>query len=282
MSSFLSTTTVARFTAIAIIAFTLPNTAYPGARAFEGIDDLAGYQMVAKAFVGLNPVNGDGSGFVIKTGNPGGNITSPDWPTGIPDSKTGRNNLCTCDCKAGPDGVGCVGWGGIAFRYSSMLWKDPKGSGMWEGQMQANQNGVLNFIGTDIREYPGGEVIYNVACTDNECAGILSGVFRQSNKAVSCAAGIEDKVEGEKDLANEVEDSTTCWARCQNAPAYGEWVDYCEKDAEDPTLGFRGRLDSTSSMSFLTSESNSIPSVASTLRVIWGGNAMLCLMLFYF
>ena len=55
-------------------------------------------------FVGINPVAGDGSGFVYRDfsvssmkGEKFGNA---------PDSRSGRNNLCTCECKPHDYGVG--------------------------------------------------------------------------------------------------------------------------------------------------------------------------------
>lgn len=202
-----------------------------------GIDDLSGYEEVAKAFVGLNPIIGVGSGFIIAGDN---DIKSEGYPIEAPDSDGVRRNLCTCDCAAGSDGVGCVGWGGIAFRYSSLLWKDPL-NGAWTGQIEAYQavlrdaNSViverLNFVGSDTRLSPGGHAIYNVACTDSLCDGRISGVFRQSNGPVSCAAGIEDKEAAKGD-------GTTCFERCANAEAYGEWLDHC--NAETPNSGFSG------------------------------------------
>ena len=61
--------------------------------------------------------------------------------------------------QPGSDGIGCVGQGGIACKYSLLLWIDPRGSGAWEGQIQAYQNiGTqtdpkdLNFLGSDVNE----------------------------------------------------------------------------------------------------------------------------------
>jgi hypothetical protein len=71
----------------------------------SGVNDLLFYQTVAPAFVGLNPVSGNGSGFLIR------DLKNSTFGT-APSSNTGRNHLCTCDCKPGADGVGCVGWGG--------------------------------------------------------------------------------------------------------------------------------------------------------------------------
>lgn len=196
-----------------------------------GVDDQQGYARVAKMYVGINPKLGEGSGFVIR------NITSTDYPgnVGSLSSNKGRNNLCTCDCEAGPDGIGCVGWGGIAFRYNSLLWMDPYDATRWTGQMQAFQmagDGTeLNFIGTDTRLYPGGPAIYNVACTDGDCGGLISGTFRQANSKVSCAAGIADEA---------LDDGTTCFQRCKNVDAYTNWLAYCKAGMEDESLGFVG------------------------------------------
>lgn len=157
-------------------------------------------------------------------------------------TNTGRNDLCTCDCVAGPDGIGCVGWGGIAFRYSSMLSIDPKDDRdlgnaniVWSGQIQAFQpagTNKLNFIGTDTRYGVGGPAIYSVACTDSMCDGLISGTFRQSNDRVSCDAGLVDTSTG---------GAASCAVRCGNSDgAYMDWLDYCAADEEDTTLGFSG------------------------------------------
>lgn len=192
-----------------------------------GINDLAGYEEVTRKFVGLNPKLGAGSGFIV------GDITAAVFPVANPASGGPRVDLCTCDCVAGDDGVGCVGWGGVAFRYSSALWKDPL-NGVWTGQIQAYQkvdNGELNFLGTDTRLSPGGAAIYNVACTDSLCDGLFSGVFRQSNGPVSCVEGLADK---------EANESYGCFERCGNADTYLEWLDYCDAEDEDKSLGFSG------------------------------------------
>lgn len=194
-----------------------------------GINDKDRYEKAAKKFVGLNPKLGTGSGFVI------GDVTNDKWPTENPDSGGPRVNLCTCDCVAGDDGVGCVGWGGVAFRYSSLLWQDPL-TKAWTGQIQAyqltsNPTDELNFIGTDTRVSPGGAAIYNVACTDSMCQSRFSGVFRQANGPVSCCEG----------LADEASNATnSCSVRCGNAPTYTAWLDYCKAEKEDKSLGFSG------------------------------------------
>lgn len=200
-----------------------------------GIDDFEGYNEVANAFVGLNPKLGSGSGFIIGGAN---HITSDTFPVEIPSSGGSRVNLCTCDCEASDDGVGCVGWGGVAFRYSSLLWKDPI-TEAWTGQIQAyqgvtNPTDELNFIGTDTRVSPGGYAIYNVACTDSMCDGRFSGAFRQSNGPVSCSAGQADRA-SESGM-----DPSSCFVRCGNAPTYTAWLDYCDAGSEDASLGFSG------------------------------------------
>ncbi|KAL7525288.1 hypothetical protein ACHAXR_000936, partial [Thalassiosira sp. AJA248-18] len=169
------------------------------------------------------------SGFIV------GDIAADVFPLNNPGSGGPRVDLCTCDCVAGDDGVGCVGWGGVAFRYSSALWQEPL-SGAWTGQIQAyqavgNPFQELNFLGTDTRVSPGGTAIYNVACTDSLCDGRFSGVFRQSNGPVSCAAGLEDR---------DTNAPNGCYKRCGNAETYEAWLDYCEADEENTDSGFSG------------------------------------------
>eukprot|EP00560_Eucampia_antarctica_P007998 CAMPEP_0197831744 /NCGR_PEP_ID=MMETSP1437-20131217/11878_1 /TAXON_ID=49252 ORGANISM="Eucampia antarctica, Strain CCMP1452" /NCGR_SAMPLE_ID=MMETSP1437 /ASSEMBLY_ACC=CAM_ASM_001096 /LENGTH=201 /DNA_ID=CAMNT_0043434793 /DNA_START=208 /DNA_END=813 /DNA_ORIENTATION=+ len=193
-----------------------------------GINDLAGYNKVANAFVGLNPKVGSGSGFVMK----GDNDIKGNTFGNMPESGGPRVDLCTCNCKAGDDGVGCAGWGGVAFKYSSLLWIDPS-NGRWTGQIQAFQNvgDGLNFIGTDTRLYPGGPAIYNVACTSQDCSGEFSGVFRQANSEISCSAGIADKDAGAEN---------GCSKRCASIDTYTQWIGYCMADKENTSLGFSG------------------------------------------
>mmetsp|Transcript_13708 Transcript_13708/g.29780 ORF Transcript_13708/g.29780 Transcript_13708/m.29780 type:complete len:222 (+) Transcript_13708:185-850(+) len=196
-----------------------------------GVNNIVGYAEVARKFVGLNPKNGDGSGFILRGENA---ITNTHFPLFNPETGGPRVDLCTCDCVAGHDGVGCVGWGGVAFTYSSLFWMDPVVQNKWSGQIQAFQKvdaGDLNFLGGDTALYPGGPRIYNVACTDQSCASLFSGVFRQANSAVSCQAGLEDK---------DANESNGCYQRCGNAETYTEWLAYCEADVEDTTLGFSG------------------------------------------
>lgn len=240
--------TTAAFFVLAIASATAANQGQGNAgkvlqaEDLSGIDDVTGYAAVAKKFVGLNEKFGEGSGFVINAGNTGDIKSDPFPSVDMLNSNTGRNNLCTCDCVAGPDGIGCVGWGGIAFRYSSMLSIDPaenrdldNANIVWSGQIQAFQptpSNKLNFIGTDTRYGVGGPAIYSVACTDSMCDGIISGTFRQSNDRVSCEAGLADR--------DGMGGAASCAVRCGNSGAYEDWLDYCEADDEDTTLGFSG------------------------------------------
>ena len=199
-----------------------------GGALIPGVDDLAGYEADASAFIGLNPKLGNGSGFLLKDNN---DITGEKFGN-APESGGPRVDLCTCDCKAGPDGVGCVGWGGVAFKYSSLLWKNPHNR-QWEGQIQAYQEvgAGLNFVGSDTRIYPGGPVIYNVVCTSQDCSSEFSGVFRQANSEVSCEAGLADKLSS---------NLNGCSTRCSNSDTYSAWLLYCAADTEDKSLGFSG------------------------------------------
>lgn len=195
----------------------------------KGMNHLSRYDYVATRFVGLNPKDGEGSGFL------GNDITATPFPQdGKLTSNTGRNDLCTCDCTASPDGVGCAGWGGIRFRYTSLLWVDPFNKSAWTGRMQAYQvisGGSLNFIGSDVRLSPGGPAVYDVACTSQMCADAgISGVFRQSNTAVSCVAA----------LAEDSSLDTSCAKRCEDSAVYAEWLAYCAAEKEDKSLGFSG------------------------------------------
>ena len=195
-----------------------------------GTFDLEYYTSVAKAFVGLNPVSGDGSGFIYRdmTDTSFGNVPSPGG---------GRNNLCTCACEPTDSGVGCAGHAGINFRYGSLLWTDPI-TGAWMGQMQALQNigndtdpVNLNFLGTDTRLFPGGPAVYNVACTHQSCSDQFAGVFRQPNGVVSCIAGLKEQAE----------DTTSCLTRCGGSGVYTDWLEYCSKDTDtSKETGFRG------------------------------------------
>lgn len=74
-------------------------------------------------------------------------------------------------------------------------------------------------------------MVYNVACTTQECNQKFSGVFRQGYSAVSCQAGIADK---------STSGPNSCLTRCDNANTYFQWLDYCEAPEEDLSLGFSG------------------------------------------
>ena len=76
-------------------------------------------------------------------------------------------------------------------------------------------------------------MVYNVACTTQDCNQIFSGVFRQGYTAVSCKAGVADRD------AAAIGDKS-CATRCGNAPTYTEWLAYCEAPVEDLSLGFSG------------------------------------------
>jgi hypothetical protein len=173
---------------------------------------------------------GVGSGFFIE------DITDGDSFGTIPASGGARVDMCTCDCKAGADGVACTGYAGVDFRYSSLLWIKPLSDGLdWTGQMQAYQlagETELNFMGKDTRIYPGGPVFHIVACTNQDCNDEFSGVFRQANGPVSCLAGIDDDEVTQEDNG--------CAARCSNSETYIEWLEYCKADNEDKESGFRG------------------------------------------
>jgi hypothetical protein len=198
-----------------------------------GVLDLDYYTGVAKSFVGVNPISGDGSGFIYRT-------MDAETFGDVPSSGGGRNNLCTCACEPSDSGVGCAGHAGINFRYGSLLWTDPI-TGAWTGQMQALQNvGTatepvnLNFLGTDTRLFPGGPAVYNVACTQLGCSDLFAGVFRQYNDLVSCEAGLAEELVSPAD-------PTSCFVRCGDNGIYTDWLDYCKEatDTSDIT-GFRG------------------------------------------
>lgn len=206
------------------------------------------YAKVAKKFVGINPINGLGSGFALKDKD-GYGVRSAEFGN-MKESGGPRVNMCTCDCVAGDDGVGCVGTAGVNFRYSNLLWVDPIDGKTWRGQQQGFQlvsdNGTdkeLNYMGDDTRLFPGGPVIYNVACTSGACNGFFSGVFRQANHAVSCKTGIEDKKTYDGAMTEEADKQKTCYHRCTNSDTYKEWLQYCEADTEDTAKGFFGYWD---------------------------------------
>jgi len=187
---------------------------------------------MGNAFVGLNPVSGEGSGFIYRDSSSSSMIA--DNFGNQPDSGAGRNNLCTCECKPSASGVGCAGHAGINLQYGSLLWTDPL-TGAWTGRMQGLQivggPTELNFIGTDTRTSPGGAAVYQLTCTQQECGGLFAGNFRQLNGAVSCAAG----------LAEDPTDMTTCAYRCGDQGVYQDWLAYCagSSDTSDET-GFTG------------------------------------------
>jgi len=201
-----------------------------------GVLDLDYYTSVAKSFVGLNPISGNGSGFIYRETTDTAMDNAASFGN-VPPSGGGRNNLCTCACEPSDSGVGCAGHAGINFRYGSLLWTDPI-TGAWTGQMQALQNigsatdpVNLNFLGTDTRMFPGGPAVYNVACTQLGCSDQFAGVFRQYNGLVSCNAG----------LAEQVEDNSSCLVRCGDSGIYKQWLAYCSEDTDtSEETGFRG------------------------------------------
>ena len=130
-------TAIINISSTLVYAKTSKSAKTEAAKKISGVDDLEGYAMVAKKFIGVNPKNGDGSGFILRADN---DIKGDVFPDATIVSNTGRNNMCTCDCVPGPDGIGCVGWAGIAFRYGSLLWKNPFEPSSWQGQMQAYQD----------------------------------------------------------------------------------------------------------------------------------------------
>jgi hypothetical protein len=146
-----------------------------------GINQMELYNRVSKAFVGLSPKLGDGSGFIIRDIK---NVTSFG---NAPDSGGPRVDLCTCNCKAGDNRVGCTGTGGVNFRYSSLLWMDPF-DGRWTGQMQAFQAAAvdLHFLGSDTRLYPL-SIMWHVL---SRIAMMLSQVF-SARPTAPCLAMLE-------------------------------------------------------------------------------------------
>jgi hypothetical protein len=200
-----------------------------------GVLDIDYYTSVAKSFVGLNPISGNGSGFIYRESTATAMDNAASFGN-VPSSGGGRNNLCTCACEPSDSGVGCAGHAGINFRYGSLLWTDPI-TGAWTGQMQALQNVGnatdpvnLNFLGTDTRMFPGGPAVYNVACTQLGCSDQFAGVFRQYNDHVSCEAGLA-----------EAPLSSSCNIRCGDSGDYKEWLAYCSGDTDTSVeTGFRG------------------------------------------
>lgn len=218
------------------------------------MDDLTYYEGFAKQFVGLNPRKGHGSGFFFKK-DAFINETYGTAPSsnGLP-NKT-RTDLCTCDCKASAGGVGCVGYGGIAFRYISILASPGKEcSGAWSGQMAAQDCGAaqggrcnttegsgqtyFQFMGTDKRESPGGAVVYDVATTLALTGDEISGDFRQPNDPISCAAGLKDRVEYN---AGRQTKAYSCFYKCGEEGIYSQWLEYCAAPTDtSAATGFRG------------------------------------------
>ena len=80
----------------------------------------------------------------------------------------------------------------------------------------------------------GGHMVFNVACTTQDCNQKFSGVFRQGFTAVSCEAGLADSKAGLRGAGD------TCATRCAKADTYTEWLTYCEALVEDASLGFSG------------------------------------------
>jgi len=201
----------------------------------RGVIDLDRYSDVANKFVGLNPVSGEGSGFIFSESS-GTSMKGEEGFGDVPESGGGRNNLCTCQCKPSDAGIGCAGHAGINFRYSSLLWVDPF-TNRWTGQMQALQavtDGELNFLGTDTRLSPGGAAVYNVACTQQDCGDLFAGVFRQYNSRVSCKAA----------LAEDEDDTSSCLVRCGDSGVYKEWLEYCRGNTDNSReTGFSGYND---------------------------------------
>jgi len=197
----------------------------------KGVIELDYYKRRANRFVGLNPVSGNGSGFISRESS-GTSMKGPTFGD-VPESGGGRNNLCTCECKPSDSGIGCAGHAGINFRYSSLLWIDPF-TERWTGQMQALQTvtgGELNFYGTDTRFSPGGPAVYNVACTQKDCGDLFAGVFRQYNDRVSCKAALKE----------DENDTSSCLVRCGESGVYKEWLEYCKaKKDKSRETGFSG------------------------------------------
>lgn len=224
------------------------------------MDDVTYYEGFVKQFVGLNPRKGFGSGFFHSKNNSDGvGWNAETWGTapatnGVAPGQTPRTDLCTCDCKASAGGLGCVGYGGIAFRYISMLASPGKDCiGDWSGQMAAQDCGAADggrcsstdpdqkyfqFIGTDKRESPGGSVVYDVATSLTLTDGGIGGVFRQPNGPTSCKAGLKDRADF---MAKEKLEQDSCYSKCGDNGEYSKWLEYCAADTDkSEELGFRG------------------------------------------
>lgn len=198
------------------------------------------YNEQANKFVGLNPKHGEGSGFLLRALARDGIQAMTDLPFGqIPDTNAGRKALCTCDCKGSPDGVGCVGWGGISFRYASLLSSRGKTcTEPWKGQMAAKDCLQVNcaevtttgeYFGEDLR-VPGGMAVYSVDTTLDVSDNAFQGVFRQANDAVSCTEGIKDEDSG---------DEGSCAKKCGSKGKYAVWLKWCR--GKGPNDGFEGK-----------------------------------------
>lgn len=218
------------------------------------MDDVTYYEGFAKQFVGLGPRKGYGSGFFFNEGiwksETYGNAPQSN---GVPPA-TPRTDLCTCDCKASAGGIGCVGYGGIAFRYISILASPGKDCiGEWSGQMTAMDCGAagggrcnttnpdqsyFQFMGTDKRESPGGAAVYDVAATLALTSDGIGGVFRQPNDPTSCTAGKKDRADFN---AGAKEGKDSCFFKCGEEGIYSEWLEYCDAATDkSEELGFRG------------------------------------------
>jgi len=197
-----------------------------------GVIDLDFYTKHANAFVGLNPLSGDGSVFIFQASS-SSSMTGETFGN-VPDSGGGQNNICTCECKPSDSGIGCAGHAGTNYRYGSLLWVDPY-SGKWTGQTQGLQtipDFEFNFVGTDTRFSPGGPIAYNVACTLQDCGGLFAGVFRQYNEAVSCTAALAEEGSMEP---------SSCSVQCGDSGVYKEWLAYCGEDTDtSEETGFSG------------------------------------------
>jgi hypothetical protein len=231
---------------------------------FGGVsNDEVFYGLFANAFVGLNPVVGDGSGFFYNAKD----MRTEEWGV-APVSNTGRSDLCTCDCKPSPDGLGCAGYGGIQFRYISHLSAAGRyeecARKEWFGQMVAEQcagggacelaetaadestASFWNWIGEDRRMHAGSASyrVAGVSSAQSSSGGAddvasLHGVFRQMNGPLSCGAGIADKQASTAEPPTK-EAKKSCWMKCEPDSMYRQWVAYCEASTENKLLGFTG------------------------------------------